>query len=73
MIAGLPTTLATAAATLEVTLTWQGGIIMALCVTLVLGLMTFCLSKVLRESRCPQCGEPLRSGSQFCQDCGHER
>lgn len=39
------------AATEEVTLTTAGTVIMTLSVFLVLGLMIFCMSRILREER----------------------
>ncbi len=35
----------------EVTLTTQGAVIMVLCVSLVLGLTVFCMSRILGEQR----------------------
>lgn len=38
------------AETTEVTLTVGGTLIMALCIILVLGLLIFCMTRILRES-----------------------
>ncbi len=48
------TVLTTLSATIlaqEVTLTTQGAVIMVLCVSLVLGLTIFCMSRILGEQR----------------------
>jgi heme/copper-type cytochrome/quinol oxidase subunit 2 len=45
------TTLSATVLAQEVTLTIQGAVIMVLCVSLVLGLTIFCMSRILGEQR----------------------
>ena len=45
------TTLSATVVAEEVTLTTQGAVIMVICVSLVLGLTVFCMSRILGEQR----------------------
>ena len=48
---GVAQLLAQAATPEETGLTFAGGVIMSVSIALVLGLMTFCMSRILREER----------------------